>query len=120
MADQRPRPGFRRAVLMTAAVTVLTLLPATAQAVDRGAVVSIPVAFQVTDTNTSRTPCPSDGARYTVRGHLTGPRAALTSRRATSATVYLYGEEAGEWNWHLTSMPAYDHAAEMAKLGHVS
>jgi pimeloyl-ACP methyl ester carboxylesterase len=35
-------------------------------------------------------------------------------------TVYLYGEEAGEWNWHLTSMPAYDHATQMARLGHVS
>jgi pimeloyl-ACP methyl ester carboxylesterase len=55
-----------------------------------------------------------------MRGYLTGPRATLAGGRADAVTVYLFGEEAGEWNWHLTTIPAYDHAAQMARLGQVS
>jgi pimeloyl-ACP methyl ester carboxylesterase len=81
-------------------------------------VVSLPVAFHVADTNTSGVPCPSDGATYRVRGHLTGPEAAL--RRPRAVTLYLFGYDAGEWNWRLTDVPGYDTAAQLARLGHVS
>jgi pimeloyl-ACP methyl ester carboxylesterase len=86
-----------------------------------GQVVEVPVAFQVANTDTSGAPCnparPSDGKAYTVRGHLTGPPAALAT--PASVTLYLFGYEAGEWNWDL-KVPGYDYAAEMARLGHVS
>ena len=87
--------------------------------------VELPVAFQVQNTDTSQAPCPpgsvaSDGATYTVRGHISGPAAALASGKAHAITVYLFGYEAGEWNWDLKGVPGYDYAAEMAKRGHVS
>src|SRR5436190_18768997 len=81
-------------------------------------VVELPVAFSVANTNTSGVPCPSDGASYTVRGHLTGPAAALSRPRAV--TLYLFGYDAGEWNWRLTDVPGYDTAAELGRLGHAS
>jgi pimeloyl-ACP methyl ester carboxylesterase len=34
-------------------------------------------------------------------------------------TLYLFGYEAGEWNWDL-KVPSYDYAADMARSGHVS
>jgi pimeloyl-ACP methyl ester carboxylesterase len=83
-------------------------------------VIELPVSFQVSNTNTSKVPCLSDGATYTVKGHITAPQGALATGRAGTITVYLYGYEGGEWNWDLKSVPGYDHAAEMAKLGHVS
>lgn len=80
-------------------------------------VVAVPVGFQVKNTNTSGLACPSDGAAYVVRGHLTGPRSAL---RAAAVTVYLYGLDTGGWNWRLTAVPGYDFAAQLARRGHVS
>lgn len=115
--------GFSLLAALLAAVAGSMLgLPARAAA---QGTVELPVAFQVKNTNTSRAPCPpgaiaSDGATYTIRGHITGPRAALTSGKAQSITMYLFGYEAGEWNWELKGVPGYDYAAEMAKLGHVS
>src|SRR3954454_19664320 len=120
MPVQRPCRASLWSLVAVVAATAGVLVAAPARAATPVDVVSRPGSFAVVDTNTSGVPCPSDGARYTVRGHLTGPPAALTSRRAEAVTVYLYGEEAGEWNWHLTSMPAYDHATQMARLGHVS
>jgi pimeloyl-ACP methyl ester carboxylesterase len=87
-------------------------------------IVEVPVAFPVVNTNTSGAPCnpsrPEDGKTYTVRGHLTGPRSALSAESSSAVTFYLFGYEAGEWNWNLKDVPDYDHASEMAKLGHVS
>src|SRR5438128_11897993 len=83
----------------TGLLVALGAAPAAAQST-----VEIPVAFQVTNTDTSKAPCYSgvaDGATYTIRGHITGPQAALASGKAQSITVYLFGYEAGEWNWDL-------------------
>src|SRR2546423_10374684 len=85
--------------------------------------VELPVAFQVKNTNTSKSPCNSglpDGATYTIRGHISGPQAALASGEADLITVYLFGYEAGEWNWDLKGVPRYDYAAEVARSGQVS
>lgn len=82
---------------------------------------SLPVAFQVKNTNTTAVPCTSDGATYTVRGHLTGPRSALVRpgpRRGV--TLYLHGLGLGEWLWRFRQVPRYDFAAGMARAGHVS
>ena len=85
------------------------------------AVTEVPVTFNVTNSNSSKDPCLSDGKPYTIRGHITAPSSALVGS-ATSAplTMYLYGYEGGEWNWDLKAVPGYDYAAEMAKHGHVS
>jgi pimeloyl-ACP methyl ester carboxylesterase len=78
------------------------------------------VSFRVQNTNTSGVPCPSDNAGYTVHGHLVGPQSVLTGPRPRTVTVYLGGEDAGEWNWRFTAIPGYDWPADMARLGHVS
>jgi len=107
-------------LLATIALAFVLAEPAGAAHADATDVTSVPVAFQVTDTNGSAVPCFSDGATYTIRGHLTGPQSAFASGQAPAVTMYLFGEDAGEWNWHLTSIPEYDYATEMAKLGLVS
>src|SRR5438105_10705049 len=121
-AIQRPRRRLVAAivggVIWAALPAALTATPAAAQST-----VEFPVTFQVKNTNTSAVPCNSglaDGATYTISGHISGPSAALTSGEAHVITVYLFGYEAGEWNWDLKGVPGYDYAAEMAKLGHVS
>ena len=99
---------------------VLVSDPASASA---QSAVEIPVSFQVTNTDSSQAPCNSglaDGATYTIRGHISGPQAALASGGADLITVYLFGYEAGEWNWDLKGVPGYDYAAEVAKMGQVS
>jgi pimeloyl-ACP methyl ester carboxylesterase len=84
-------------------------------------VTSLPVAFQVKNTNTTGVPCTPDGATYTVRGHLTGPRAALVRPGPRpGATLYLHGLGLGEWLWRFRQIPKYDFAQSMARLGHVS
>jgi pimeloyl-ACP methyl ester carboxylesterase len=87
--------------------------------------IEVPVAFQVNNTDTSKASCPpgaiaSDGLAYTIRGHISGPRAALELGRARTIAIYLFGYEAGEWNWDLKGVPGYDYAAELASRGHVS
>src|SRR4051795_6102657 len=114
------RSGVLAPVVAATAICVFATnaAPAAAQST-----VEVPVAFQVKNTNTSQSPCNSglpDGATYTIRGHISGPQAALASGRADLITVYLFGYEAGEWNWHLKGTPGYDYAAELARRGEVS
>lgn len=85
----------------------------------RAGVVEIPVAFAVKNTNTSGVACPSDGADYTVRGHLVGPESEIFGPDVPPLTAYIDGFEDGQWMWRL-NLPGYHHAAEMAALGHVS
>jgi pimeloyl-ACP methyl ester carboxylesterase len=85
--------------------------------------VEVPVAFQVKNTDTSQSPCDSglaDGATYTIHGHISGPQTTLASGQASRIAVYLFGYEAGEWNWDFKAVPGYDYAAELAKRGQVS
>src|SRR5438309_2957545 len=128
VARTHPRSARRRSGGLFAAAVIgviwtgllLVSGPASASA---QSTVEIPVSFQVTNTDTSRAPCDSglpDGATYTIRGHISGPQAALALGQAGSITVYLFGYEAGEWNWDLKGVPGYDYATEMARLGHVS
>jgi pimeloyl-ACP methyl ester carboxylesterase len=83
-------------------------------------VVSIEVGFKVVNTNTSTLQCASDGAAYTVRGHLVGPRSAFSSTPPSVITVYLHGFVVSETSWIFDDVPGYNHAAEMAERGHVS
>jgi pimeloyl-ACP methyl ester carboxylesterase len=110
----------RRLILMAALASLAASFLQPAQATAVNSVVERPVAFTVANTNTSKVPCVSDGSTYTIRGHLVGPRGAMAQRQLHAVTLYLYGYEGGEWNWDLQSVPGYNHAVEMAKLGHVS
>jgi pimeloyl-ACP methyl ester carboxylesterase len=108
----------RAATAPLLAVLCLLALASTAARAD-GTVVR-EVSFHVQNTNTSGVPCPSDNAYYTVRGHLVGPQSVLAGPEPRAVTLYLGGEDAGEWNWRLTAVPGYDWPAQMAQLGHVS
>jgi len=126
-AAREPRVWSRARSLLAAGLAglVLTglLLGLGAARASAQSSVEIPVSFQVKNTNTSQSPCTSglpDGATYTIHGHISGPQAALAAGKADLITVYLFGYEAGEWNWDLKGVPGYDYAAEVAKMGQVS
>lgn len=91
---------------------------ATAERMAAADTVDLPVSFTVVNRNDSRLPCNSDGGEYTLRGHLTGPAAAL-EQDDPAVTVYQHGQAAGEWFWRLDE-PGYHHTEEMALLGQVS
>jgi pimeloyl-ACP methyl ester carboxylesterase len=112
--------GLERArrVVALACLVAVPLLGASPAQARAPRVASVPVSFRVANVNRSGAPCSSDGRTYTVRGHLTGPRAALN--RPAGVTLYLFGYDAGEWNWRLTAVPGYDHARAMGRRGHVS
>jgi pimeloyl-ACP methyl ester carboxylesterase len=120
-ARRRPHRRFLAvgaALIWTALAIAVNAAPAAAQTT-----IEFPVTFQVTNTDTSKVPCNSglpDGATYTISGHISGPASALTLGTARVITVYLFGYEAGEWNWDLKGVPGYDYAAEMARRGRVS
>ena len=80
-------------------------------------VVARAVTFDVENLNRSVLQCPSDGAKYQVKGHLIGP--AATDPRG-AVTLYLHGLSFGEFLWHFTAVPRYDYAAAMARAGHTS
>jgi pimeloyl-ACP methyl ester carboxylesterase len=81
--------------------------------------VELPVSFEVTNTNTSRVPCPSDGRSYTVSGHLVAPDAVLGAG-SRAVTLYLHGLGYGEFYWRFQAVPGYDFAAAQARAGHTS
>ncbi len=121
---------IRKLLYVSVAALLLLLLPGTALAqgstrntvstVNQGAVgiVERSVSFQVRNVNRSLTPCAVDGRRYTVRGHLTGPAAALANPRAV--TLFLHGLSYGEFFSRYTAQPGYDFASKQAAAGHVT
>src|SRR5712691_553127 len=110
---------LRRAA--TAGIFAVLCLAASANTAARAdGTVVLDASFRVQNTNTSGVPCPSDNAAYTVHGHLVGPQSVFAGPAPRVVTVYLTGEDAGEWNWRLTAVPGYDWPAQMARLGHVS
>jgi pimeloyl-ACP methyl ester carboxylesterase len=120
---RRRRCGRLLAAVLMAVVSSCILLAQAATPAAAQSTVELPVAFQVKNTNTSPAACSSgvaDGATYTIRGHISGPQSALASGRAPLITVYLFGYEAGEWNWDLKGVPGYDYASEVARSGQVS
>jgi pimeloyl-ACP methyl ester carboxylesterase len=77
---------------------------------------SLPVAFTVKNTNTAIAPCTPDGATYTVRGHVTGPKGF----KRGGVTLYLHGLGLGEWLWNFQPVKSYNFVRGMARAGHVS
>ncbi|HEX8647952.1 MAG TPA: alpha/beta hydrolase [Thermoleophilaceae bacterium] len=84
--------------------------------VGRGEIVDVPVAFDVDNVNRTAVPCPSDGKRYEIAGHLMAPRAVLDAGRAV--TVFLHGIEISDAYFRYRGVPGYDFQGEMAELGH--
>jgi pimeloyl-ACP methyl ester carboxylesterase len=83
-------------------------------------VASLPVAFEVVNTNTSDVPCPSDGESYVTRGRLVGPPTALRGPTPRAVTLWLHGFNAGGFMWGPPDAPELDLAAALARLGHAS
>jgi pimeloyl-ACP methyl ester carboxylesterase len=97
--------------------------PSKARVRARPKVVSRAVTFAVRNTNSSALPCASDGAAYEVKGHLVGPRSAVSgtaARRRRAVTLYLHGLGFGEFFWNFKQVPGYDYAAAQGRAGHVS
>src|SRR4051812_34782517 len=111
--------SITRVIAIAAALAAFQAATAMA-ATPASGIVDVPVAFSVQNTDTPRSPCLTDGKEYVVRGHLTGPRAAIEGPRPRSVTLYYSGYDSGEWNWRFRRVPGYDFATELAKLGHVS
>jgi pimeloyl-ACP methyl ester carboxylesterase len=109
-----------RRTAAAALLAVLCLAAFASTAARANGIVVRDVSFRVKNSNTSGVPCPSDNAAYTVHGHLVAPQSVLTGPPPRAVTVYLGGEDAGEWNWRLTAIPAYDWPDDMARLRHVS
>ena len=120
ICKQNPNVTIHRLAATAAFFAVLCLLALASTAARADGTVGGEVSFHVQNTNTSGVPCPSDNAGYTVHGHLVGPQPVLAGPAPPVVTVYLSGEDAGEWNWRLTAVPGYDWPADMAGLGHVS
>ena len=84
------------------------------------AVTSLPVSFEVENVNRSKVACATDGATYTVRGHIVGPTKELRRERVKGATLYLHGLSFGEFFWDFAQAQNYDFANNQAKAGQVS
>ena len=80
-------------------------------------IVDVPVKFQVTNVNRSKLACSSDGASYTVAGHLSAPRRALTGGGAVA--LYLHEFSFGQFFWRF-QVSGYDYAKALARAGHAS
>ncbi|MGQ0632133.1 MAG: alpha/beta hydrolase [Sporichthyaceae bacterium] len=109
-----------------ASVACLLAVPAlasgqSAQAADAAGnkIVSIPVEFNVKNTNRTPVVCstPADGKDYTIRGRITALESVL--KTADAATLYLHAVTQGEGYWNMP-IKGYNFAQEMAKKGHVS
>jgi pimeloyl-ACP methyl ester carboxylesterase len=112
-----PRPTkIRVAFTWLAIAAAMAMCAPSVATAKRVKVTSLPVAFQVKNTNTTAVPCTPDGATYTVRGHLTGP----AKGKRSGVALYLHGLGLGEWLWNFQQVKSYNHALGMARAGHVS
>jgi pimeloyl-ACP methyl ester carboxylesterase len=82
------------------------------------AVQSRAVTFEVHNTNRSMVPCDSDGAAYTVQGHLVGAAAQLDPGNPARAVVLsLHGLGFGEFFWSFDAVAGYNWAQQVAARG---
>jgi hypothetical protein len=102
------------------AAALLASASATPSARAADDVVDLPVSFAVHNTNTSGVSCQTDGAPYTIHGHLVGPRSMLINAAPRAVTLYLHDLGDGEWFFRFSAVPGHDFAVEMARMGHVS
>lgn len=119
----------RRALLAALAVPALLMAAAaaagaatvpvhTGSSVAGGEVVQRAVSFAVRNVNGTSIDCKTDGASYTVRGHITGTAQALADPQAV--TLLLHGLSYGEFFSNFTAVPGYNFAQQQAEAGHVT
>lgn len=122
MVKSQLGPRLRRTWAVTGCTLAAAVVapPATGAGQTAISIVDQPVSFRVQNTNSSGVPCPSDEQGYTVRGELVGPRWALYGKSRRAVTVYLHGINVGGFMWRLPGFPELDHAAALARDGHVS
>ncbi|MFL5781574.1 MAG: alpha/beta hydrolase [Thermoleophilaceae bacterium] len=106
-----------RRIALSAVAALALCAPAAARADD---VVDVPLSFTVANVNRTPDPCTSDGATYTLRGHLTAPRGLLAAPGRPPVTLYLHGSVLGELSWRFAAVPGYDTTRELARAGHAS
>ena len=85
---------------------------------DNAVIVKHRVSFRVHNTNRSGVACNSDGKTYTVRGHITGPIAALDDPHAV--TLFLHGLSYGEFFTTYSEQLGYNFAYKQARAGKVT
>ncbi len=106
----------RLPLLLLSTLALGAAAPVAAQAA--GAVVDRPVSFRVQNANRTKLACATDGASYTIRGHLTGPASQLAAGKGV--TLYLHGLGLGEFFWRFRAVPGYDFTNALARRGHAS
>lgn len=106
-----------RVVLAVGVCAAVSLMSPPSVAAAAG-ILDLPVRFEVVNVNRSRAACTSDGRRYTVQGHLTGPRAKL-ARRDRRVTLYVHsaGISSAEFRFPAAG---YQDQIEMAELGRIT
>jgi pimeloyl-ACP methyl ester carboxylesterase len=117
--------GLRAAAAAAAITAAAALVPlaATSAVPATAASASVPiqsraVSFQVRNTNRSMVPCDSDGAAYTIVGHLVGPTARPADGDTARAVVLdLHGLGFGEFFWSFDAVAGYDWARTLAVRG---
>src|SRR5262249_7786424 len=107
--DGRPTMSNARSTLALTVLFLVGLVAAVhdppAQGAEAGdaqpaeAIDALPVTFTVRNLNRSAVLGGADGRRYTLRGHIVGPRAAL--RDGATATLYLHTAVVPEQTWRM-------------------
>ena len=113
------RLGLRTAAAITTAATALVLVAARSAAPATAAPAPVPVqsravSFPVHNTNRSMVPCDSDGAAYTIVGHLVAPAENTVMR---PVVLDLHGLGFGEFFWSFDAVAGYDWAQTLAARG---
>ncbi|MDQ3935559.1 MAG: alpha/beta hydrolase [Actinomycetota bacterium] len=83
-----------------------------------GAIIDLPLSFDVQNLNRSRAACPSDGQTYRLNGHLVAPASILVAPER-AVTLHLHEFGFGEWFWRFEDR-TYDYATQQALSGHAS
>jgi pimeloyl-ACP methyl ester carboxylesterase len=121
--EARLMMGLRTAAAATTVAALLVTIAARSAAPARAAsepapVQSRAVSFQVHNTNRSMVPCQSDGAAYTIVGHLVGPEARPGDDDTARAVVLdLHGLGFGEFFWSFDAVAGYNWANSLAARG---
>ena len=88
------RPASEHAAGNLRAIVIALAFSASSALADVSEIVDLSV-----NVNRSLVPCLTDGARYTLSGHIVGPRAAM--RDGAAATLCLHGAVVPEATWRM-------------------
>ncbi|HEX4110706.1 MAG TPA: alpha/beta hydrolase [Solirubrobacteraceae bacterium] len=113
-----PRAAVLAAAACLATIALLMAWPGVSARAAQGSalVQQVPVSFTVSNTNTSRVPCLTDGRTYTIAGTLFLPAGPMPQ----GVTLYAHGLGFAAYFWDFTAVPGYDYALYEADAGHAS